>query len=73
MAWLGKININHFCWVKLYKYMKQLSSYVIVLTFIENAWFQEHGSDIQDCHEGWVVIKKEDGTVVVGHCSCMAG
>ena len=24
-------------------------------------------------HEAWVVIKKEDGTVVVGHCSCMAG
>ena len=24
-------------------------------------------------HEAWVVIRKEDGTVMVGHCSCMAG
>ena len=24
-------------------------------------------------HEAWVIVKKEDGTIITGHCSCMAG
>ena len=24
-------------------------------------------------HEAWVIVKKENGTIMTGHCTCMAG